>query len=352
MKSSLDIVIVNRNSGQGLFECLSSISTTDKNDLVLRRVLVVDDGSTDGSARDINQMPLPLQIIRNEVHTGYGASCNRAAAQSTAEYILFLNTDTVLQRNSLTVPLHYMEQPEHARVGIVGIQLMDNEGVVSRSCSRFPTFGRMLRTSLGLDRISPSIFPSHQMTEWNHLDTREVDQVIGAFMLVRRSVFERLGGYDERFFVYMEDLDFTVRMRRIGYTSVYLSSAEAFHEGGATFRRVKAESLFFRFRSGIQYAFKHFGTLRGFAVLIFTVALEPIPRLTFAVWRNSWGDVKATARAYVLLWKELMSLSLLRRERRGDSAHGGAFKQGPRSVANTADEVTASAAIQAGESKS
>ena len=265
------------------------------------------------SASGLNQIALPLEILRNGIHTGYGASCNRAALQSTADYILFLNTDTVLQANSLAMPIHYMEQPENSQVGIVGIQLLNSSGVVSRSCARFPTFGRMIAISLGLDRLFPPSFHSHQMTEWNHLDTREVDQVIGAFMLVRRSIFERLGGYDERFFVYMEDLDFALRMRRLGYTCVYLSSVAAFHEGGATFRRVKSESLFFRFRSGIQYAFKHFGRLRGFAVLVVTAGLEPIPRLAFASWLKSWSDLKAIAGAYVRLWKELMSFSSLRK---------------------------------------
>jgi N-acetylglucosaminyl-diphospho-decaprenol L-rhamnosyltransferase len=228
----------------------------------------------------------------------------------------------VLRADSLSVPVHYMEQPEQAGVGIVGIQLLDCTGKVSRSCARFPTFGRMVAASLGLDHLSPSVFPSHQMKEWNHLDTREVNQVIGAFMLVRRSVFERLGGFDERFFVYMEDLDLVLRMHRLGYSCVYLTSASAFHEGGATFRRVRSESLFFRLRSGIQYAFKHFGSLRGFAVLIFTIALEPIPRLAFAVWRKSWSDVTATIGAYVRIWKEVLSLSLLKAGRRSGSFAG------------------------------
>src|SRR5712664_1203392 len=308
MKPCLDIVIVNRNSGHQLRECLCSISAADKTGIELRRVCVVDDASTDDSLRDITLMSLPLKILRNDVHTGYGASCNRGAAESDAKYILFLNTDTVLHLSSLIVPIRYLEQPEHSTVGIVGVQLLDDRGAVSRSCSRFPTFGRMLAMEIGLDRVLPFIFPRHQMAEWDHLETREVDQVIGAFMLVRRTVFEQLGGYDERFFVYMEDLDFSLRMRELGYRSVYLSTATAFHGGGGTSRRVKAESLFFLLRSRFQYAVKHFGKPRGLVILLATLGAEPVSRLVLAVWRRSWEDARATLKAYSRLWKELPHL--------------------------------------------
>ena len=311
MKPCLDIVIVNRNSGHQLRECLCSISAADKTGIELRRVCVVDDASTDDSLRDITLMSLPLKILRNDVHTGYGASCNRGAAESDAKYILFLNTDTVLHLSSLIVPIRYLEQPEHSTVGIVGVQLLDDRGAVSRSCSRFPTFRRMLANVIGLDHVLPSVFPRHQMAEWDHLETRKVDQVIGAFMLVRRTVFEQLGGYDERFFVYMEDLDFSLRMRELGYRSVYLSTATAFHGGGGTSRRVKAESLFFLLRSRFQYAVKHFGKPRGLVILLATLGVEPVSRLVLAVWRRSWDDAWATLKAYTRIWKELPRLGHL-----------------------------------------
>src|SRR5260370_23546287 len=220
MEPSFDIVIVNRNSGHQLLECLSSISAADKTGIELRQVCVVDDASTDDSLRDITLISLPLKILRNDVHTGYGASCNRGATESDAKYILFLNTDTVLHPSSLIAPIRYLEQPEHSTVGIGGVQLQGNGDAVSRYCLRFPPFGRILAGTIGLDHLLPSVFPRHQMAEWNHLESREVDQVIGAFMLVRRTVFEELGGYDERFFVYMEDLDFSLRMRELGYMIV------------------------------------------------------------------------------------------------------------------------------------
>src|SRR5438445_3597448 len=179
MLPSLDIILVNRNSGVELFGCLSSIVQTDQSAFRLNRVCVVDDASTDNSASGLGDIPLPLEILRNSEHTGYGASCNRGAENCTADYILFLNTDSTLLVDSLEKPIRYMEQTEQAQVGIVGIQLLNADGTVARSCAQFPTLGRMMATSLGLDNLFPSVFPSHQMKRWDHLNTCEVDQVIG-----------------------------------------------------------------------------------------------------------------------------------------------------------------------------
>src|SRR5260370_15520663 len=113
MNPSLDIVIVNRNSGHQLRECLCSISAADRTGIELRRVCVVDDASTDDSLRDTSLISLPLKILSNDVHTGYGASCNRGAAGSDAENILFLNTVMLLHPCSLIVPIRFMVHQEN-----------------------------------------------------------------------------------------------------------------------------------------------------------------------------------------------------------------------------------------------
>lgn len=322
MVPSLDIILVNRNSGAELFDCLSSIVRAEHTAFRLCRVGVVDDASTDNSATGLADIPLPLNIIRNSEHTGYGASCNRGAENSTADYILFLNTDSALLADSLDKPIDYLERAEHARVGIVGIQLLNADGAVARSCAQFPTFGRMIATSVGLDKLFPSVFASHQIKRWDHLDTREVDQVMGAFMLVRRAVFEQLGGYDEQFVVYMEDLDLSLRMRRLGYTSVYLASAQACHTGGGTANRVQSESLFFALRSRIQYAFKHFGTIGGCLVAVVALCAAPVARIAFVTSQRQGNKLKPIAEAYGRLWMELLSGRLSRRIRRGELIGG------------------------------
>src|SRR5204863_87072 len=116
----------------------------------------------------------------------------------SADYILFLNPDTRLLQGALAKSVTFMEQPQSQRFGIVGIQLLDADGRIARSCARFPTSGRFFSKMLGLDAILPAVFPPHFMVEWDHGHDREVDQVMGAFFLVRRSVYEALSGFDER----------------------------------------------------------------------------------------------------------------------------------------------------------
>lgn len=308
MATPLDIILVNRNSGRHLCECLASIADADKTGITLYRVVVVDDVSSDDSLQGIEAVDLPIECIRNQSRTGYGGSCNRGAAGSDADYLLFLNTDARLLRDSLTIPVRYLEDADKADVAIVGVKLLETNGEVSRCCARFPTLRRLFIGIFGLDRLFPPLFLSHQMKEWDHLSIHKVDQVIGAFMLMRRSIFERLGGYDERFFVYMEDLDLSLRVWQLGYRSVYLSTAVAIHEGGGTADRAKAESLFFLLRSRIQYGFKHFGVPRGGLLLAATAMLEPITRLVLAACRGSVREMRETLRAYTMLWRVLPAL--------------------------------------------
>jgi len=143
------------------------------------------------------------------------------------------------------------------------------------------------------------------MAEWGHAQTREVDHVIGAFFLVRRVVFEALGGFDERFFVYLEDLDFSRRASNAGWSSVYLADAQAFHAGGGTSNQIKARRLFYSLRNRLLYAFKHFSWPEAMLVMFATLLIEPFSRAALALLRWSWSGLKETWAAYGMLWNWL-----------------------------------------------
>jgi hypothetical protein len=308
--AAVDLIIVNWNSGEQLRNCLSSIGVSGGEGLVLRRVVVVDNGSSDGSADGLEGFPLPLTVARNVDNLGFAAACNQGAAGSAAEYLLFLNPDTRLLPGSLAMPVAFLEGSGGRGVGVVGIQLVDERGIVARSCARFPTPGRFLARMTGLDRLAPKHCPGHYMTEWDHEDSREVDQVMGAFFLVRRSVFEALGGFDERFFVYFEDVDFSLRARRAGWPSYYYSGARAYHRGGGTSEQVKAQRLRYSLGSRILYGYKHFGRWPAHLLAAGTLLLEPFSRVLAAVARRSGRDVVSTVRGYGMLWKALPSILL------------------------------------------
>ena len=300
---SLDIIIVNWNSGYQLRECLESIVHTNRSGFCLNRVTVVDNVSTDGSMDGFESLELPLTIIYNIENRVFAAACNQGAKDSNADYLLFLNPDTILFKNLLSIPLHFMEQPTAGDCGIVGVQLLDEKDQISRNCARFPTPKHFLWKTLGIDRLSPQKFQSYLMREWDHSITREVDQVIGAFFLVRRSVFEKIGGFDERFFVYFEEVDFSFRARQDGWSSVYLTDAQAYHKGGGSSEQIKATRLFYSLRSRILYSFKHFNLASAFTVTLSTLLIEFFTRLILAIFNRPFLEVKEVLNGYSLLWR-------------------------------------------------
>ncbi len=302
MSPPLDIVIVNWNSGQQLRDCLESIASADRYDSILGRVVVVDNASHDGSADGLDDIDLPLELIRNPTNRGFGAACNQGTRGGTSDYILFLNPDTRLFGPSLTRPLRFMEQPEIRHVGICGVQLVDEQGVVVRSCSRFPTPGILLARLLGLSHLFPAWFRTHEMREWDHSESRQVDHVIGAYYLIRRPMFESLGGFDEDYFVYIEDLDLSLRALRAGWFSYYLADVQAFHRGGGTSDQVKAARLFYSLRSRILYLFKHFSVPAALGLTLGTLIIEPIVRLDSLAARGSVQGLLDTLKGYAMLW--------------------------------------------------
>ncbi|MGH2510896.1 MAG: glycosyltransferase family 2 protein, partial [Ktedonobacteraceae bacterium] len=221
------------------------------------------------------------------------------------KYILFLNPDAELMSDSLGPACEYLESADHHDVGVVGIQLLGEDGAVARSCARLPSPARLMAHSLGINKLRPFRSWGTTMEEWAHDRTRTVDQVIGAFFLTRRSVFNLLMGFDERFFVYYEEVDYSARMKGLGYCSVYLAGARARHVGGGSSQNIKARRLFYAVQSGLLYSFKHFRPAGRWVTVVGLLALEPIARLSFAVMARSKSDFANAASAYGMLYAAL-----------------------------------------------
>lgn len=303
--TSLSIVIVNWNSGDQLRECLASIGASAAQlspRCALQQVVVVDNGSTDGSDQHLSVQCGRLQLIRNAVNRGFAAACNQGAAELDSDLILFLNPDTRLFADSLAAPVRLLDQPDHARTGIVGIAMLDDSGHIVPSCARFPRAWHFASRAVGLDRLWPRT--GHYMLEWDHAQSRQVDQVIGAFFMIRRELFEALSGFDERFFVYFEEVDLAWRARRAGWASFYLAEARAYHKGGGTSSRVKDVRLCYSLRSRLQYGHKHFRLPERLLLWLTTFALEPISRVAHLAVGRRWGEVRHVAAAYAMLWRQ------------------------------------------------
>lgn len=300
MKPTLKIIIVNWNAGSQLRDCISSIALAKQDAFTIAEVVVVDNGSTDGSLDGVDQFGISVRVIRNIENRGFAAACNQGAAEATGDYLLFLNPDTRLFEDSLIEPINFMQQSSNSGIGICGIRLVDEDGNVSTSAARFPTLRVMAGKILGLTKLFPSVFPAHLMTSSDLRENSSVDQVIGAFFLIRKNVFDRCGGFDERFFVYFEEVDLSLRAKQLGYSSYFLSEVSAFHKGGGCSDRVKAARLFYSLRSRILYAQKHYSWME-FVALVLLTGLELPLRLAQCVMRISWTDINNTFAAYAQL---------------------------------------------------
>ena len=299
----LDIVIVNWNAGPWLRDCLESLAACDQGDIA--RVTVVDNASADGSADGLDDLPLPLETIRNRRNVGFAAACNQGAERGTSEYLLFLNPDTRLFPDTLRTVVRFMSSEPGAGVGICGVEIVDGDGHMAISCSRFPTlrivFGRMT----GLDRVAPRLLPSQHMSPAELAESRPVDQVIGAFYLVRRHLFTAAGGFDERYFMYFEDVDLALRLQRLGASSYFLKEARALHVGNVSSKQVRDLRLYYSLRSRLLFARKHWSRRQANALLALTVAVELPIRLVRALTAGDRGGFVHTIRGYRRFLAEL-----------------------------------------------
>jgi GT2 family glycosyltransferase len=278
---------VNWNSGRHLAACLASIAAAELGIHRLGRVIVVDNASNDSSLERVPPLGLPLQVLVNRTNRGFAAACNQGAALGEAEFILFLNPDVVLEGRSLARPLDRLAAPESAGIGVCGIQLLDEERRVARSCGRLPRARHFWWRALGLATWRPDRFEGQRMLEWDHRTSACVDQVMGAFFLVRRRLFDALGGFDERFFLYFEEVDFSARLREAGYASLFLAEVGARHWGGGSSAQIEGLRSFYSLRSRWLYAAKHFSRGERASLAVATLVAEPIARLARAFWRAS-----------------------------------------------------------------
>jgi GT2 family glycosyltransferase len=284
-----------------LSDCIKSIKSASHCGFNLKKIVVVDNASDDDSLIHASQeYSENLRIIRNKKNKGFSAACNQGAEFSTEGYILFLNPDTRLFDNSLSDPVGFMEDSNNSSIGICGIRLVDEDGCYAASASRFPTLRVIAGKAMGLSRAFPNAFPSQIMSDSELSESRFVDQIIGAFFLIRSSVFFECGKFDERFFVYYEEVDLSLKAKSLGYGSFFISNVMAYHRGGGCSSQVKASRLFYSLRSRLLYAKKNYSKLE-YCCTVFLTAVEFSLRIIQSLFKGSMTNFKNTVLGYLKL---------------------------------------------------
>jgi GT2 family glycosyltransferase len=274
-------------------------------------VIVVDNDSTDGSDRIDVDIP-NLLLVRAGGNLGFARACNLGVTHSTSDYLLFLNPDARLLQPCLPELTEFMDRPQNQRVAVCGVRLIDAEGNLQACVARFPDWRTYLGHATGLSRLIPSLLPP-LWAQRDYSRSGEIDQPIGAFFLARAATFRELGCFDERFYVYFEEMDYSLRVATSGYKAYYRADVVAFHQGGGTSRRVKAARLFYFNRSKLLYAWKNFSTIEAAAVIAITLVVEPVGRLGRALLRRSASEFVDVLRGYGRLYRDLPSLRRGRR---------------------------------------
>ena len=298
---TVDVVVVNFNAGDQIISCLHALRNATKSRFQLSRVLIVDNASSDRSTEMAATLPLPLQVIRNDQNRGFGAAANQGARAGASNFILFLNPDARLDPSCLDTMCHQISRSAPLRVRVVGPALLDDSGALQRTSARMPRPIDLVAVAFGLHKLLPSAFDILLPVD-AHRRSGPVEHVMGACYLVRRDAFEAVGGFDQNFFMYLEDLDLSYRIRAAGGAVWFEADASCQHTGGGVSRQVPVARLLYMVESRIRFARKHFSFAWALATLAAAITVEPVLRVAIGSIQRDPESV----RVGFALWVELL----------------------------------------------
>lgn len=253
----LSIVILCWNDRRVICDCLESVYRSTHR--IEFEVIVSDNGSTDGSAEEIRARFPRVCVIENGRNLRFSKGNNVGIAASRGEYILILNPDTIIHDGALDRWVNFAE--EHAEAGAFGCRVLNPDGTYQGSAQPFPTISRDLIGALylrGLSRVFSSI-PCDTYAAWPGDTERAIDWQCGCCVMFRGSILRALGGFDERFFYYYEDVDVCHRVWRAGYSILYTPAVTITHLGGQSTRRAPLAFEVDKYRNRYRYFYKYYG---------------------------------------------------------------------------------------------
>jgi GT2 family glycosyltransferase len=270
----LSVIIVNWNTRDLLCQCLDSL--TQKVEGIEMEILVVDNGSTDGSVAAVRDKFPGVRLIENPVNMGFAKANNQAISLSSGEYLLLLNPDTQVKDETVVKMLSFMDA--HAEAGLVGAQLLNADGSKQNSIANFPSLATELLNKSLLRRLFPEKFPGKGR---DYPGPVEVDSVIGACMMVRRKAVEQMGLLDEKFFLFLEETDWCYRIKKAGWKVYHIPQAEIFHFQGKSAEAEKGKARIEYYRSRYHYFRKNRGSFQS-SVLFIGLIIKLSVELVFA----------------------------------------------------------------------
>ncbi len=255
----LSIIIVNWNTKNLLEKCLETLKQTLQ--AQAGEIFVVDNGSTDGSKEMVRTRFPEAILIDNPSNLGFARANNQALRLSKGKYILLLNPDTQVEKGAIETLTTFLDKC--SEVGVVGAQLLYQNGSKQNAIANFPTLATELLNKSLLRWLFPGRFPGKERT---YDEPIEVDSVIGACMMVRREAMEQVGLLDEDYFLFLEETDWCYRMKKVGWKVYHVPQARVIHFQGKSADQDKKRAKIEYYRSRYLFFKKHRG--RGQALIL------------------------------------------------------------------------------------
>jgi hypothetical protein len=255
----LSIIIVNYNVKEFLQNLLHSIDKAAQN--ITHEIIIVDNASDDGSIEFLQQKFPKVKLIINKENLGFGKANNIGMKVARGRYFLLLNPDTLLSENLLQEMTTFLDKTIEA--GMAGCKILNPDGTLQLACRRsFPGPWTSFCKVTGLSTLFPKrkIFAHYNLTYLDENQTYEVDAISGSFMMMRKEVYEKTGGFDEDFFMYGEDLDLCYRIQKEGYKVFYVHSAQIIHYKGESTKRSSIDDTKLFYDAMHLFVKKHFST--------------------------------------------------------------------------------------------
>jgi len=251
----LSIIIVSWNVRPYVIACLESL---------LRfappcdyEIFVVDNASFDGTVEAVRSQYPSVNVIANQTNAGFARANNQAAAKAAGDYLFILNPDTLFLSNTISPLLDFMDT--HPDVAVCGPRVLNEDGSIQRSV-RGEVSWRMAfarHTLLGKMGLFSELLRQWRCRDFDYSKQADVGVSIGAALLIRKNIYQRIGGFDERFFMYFEELDLCKRIREEGGRVVFYPGAEIVHLGGKSSKQIPAKKNFMYLNSLILYLQKY-----------------------------------------------------------------------------------------------
>jgi N-acetylglucosaminyl-diphospho-decaprenol L-rhamnosyltransferase len=273
--SRVSVLVVSYRSRQALGPCLASLAACATQ--VPLEVIVADNASDDGTADWVAAHHPGVRLLRHRENLGFGAAINRCAERAEGDALLVLNPDCELTPVALLHLLRTLDRSPGCAA--VAPALVDGGGREARSCGRFPTLWTLVCDHLGLASAFPDspLFGGYKYGGRSLHSLDRVDWASGAALLIPRQAWREVGGFDERIFLYMEEVDWCRRAARLGRTVRYVARARLLHLGGRSSRTAPGPSYLHNLRSRVYYVRKHLGgpaALAAKGILTLSLALK------------------------------------------------------------------------------